>query len=130
MPSIPTTAGAATKGYPTRDHRIAIRTHGLTPYHRLTFNHDIDQLTLPLLISGHTLSACLAALISGFGLFIINRPHGAWDFVLVALARKLCSPTRSEPLSCRCRLGRRLILRHRLLSFRAVTAPDVLIMLH
>ncbi len=36
------------KGYPTRDHRIAIRTHGLTPYHRLTFNHDIDQLTLPL----------------------------------------------------------------------------------
>ena len=36
------------KGYPTRDHRIAIRTHGLTPYHRLTFHHDIDQLTLPL----------------------------------------------------------------------------------
>ncbi len=36
------------KGYPTRDHRIAIRTHGLTRYHRLTFHHDIDQLTLPL----------------------------------------------------------------------------------
>lgn len=27
------------KGYPTRDHRLAIREHGLTPYHRLTFNH-------------------------------------------------------------------------------------------
>lgn len=32
------------KGYPTREHRIAIRTHGLTPHHRLTFNHAIDQL--------------------------------------------------------------------------------------
>ncbi len=31
------------KGYPTRDHRLAIRRHGLSPYHRLTFNHDIDQ---------------------------------------------------------------------------------------
>ncbi len=34
------------KGYPTRDHRLAIRQYGLTPYHRLTFNHDRDQLTL------------------------------------------------------------------------------------
>ncbi len=35
------------KGYPTREHRLAIREHGLTPYHRLTFNHEIDQLELP-----------------------------------------------------------------------------------
>lgn len=35
------------KGYPTRDHRLAIRQHGLSPYHRLTFNHEIDQLELP-----------------------------------------------------------------------------------
>ncbi len=34
------------KGYPTRDHRLAIRAHGLTPHHRLTFNHAIDQLEL------------------------------------------------------------------------------------
>ncbi len=27
------------KGYPTRAHRIAIMRHGLTPHHRLTFNH-------------------------------------------------------------------------------------------
>lgn len=26
------------KGYPTRLHRLAIMEHGLTPYHRLTFN--------------------------------------------------------------------------------------------
>ena len=26
------------KGYPTRRHREAIRQHGLTPYHRRTFN--------------------------------------------------------------------------------------------
>ncbi len=32
------------KGYPTRDHRLAIP--GLSPYHRLTFNHDIDQQEL------------------------------------------------------------------------------------
>ncbi len=35
------------KGYPTREHRLAIREYGLTPYHRLTFNHEIDQLELP-----------------------------------------------------------------------------------
>lgn len=38
---------AQNKGYPTREHRLAIRRHGLTPYHRLTFNHEIDQLELP-----------------------------------------------------------------------------------
>lgn len=26
------------KGYPTKEHRSAIATHGITPYHRLTFN--------------------------------------------------------------------------------------------
>ena len=35
------------KGYPTREHRLAIREYGLTPHHRLTFNHEIDQLELP-----------------------------------------------------------------------------------
>ena len=34
------------KGYPTREHRLAIRRHGMSPYHRLTFNHEIDQLEL------------------------------------------------------------------------------------
>lgn len=34
------------KGYPTRQHRLAIREYGLTPHHRLTFNHEIDQLEL------------------------------------------------------------------------------------
>lgn len=34
------------KGYPTREHRLAIREHGLTPHHRLTFNHEIGQLEL------------------------------------------------------------------------------------
>lgn len=37
---------AANKGYPTRRHRLAIREHGLTPHHRLSFNHEIDQLSL------------------------------------------------------------------------------------
>lgn len=35
------------KGYPTRQHRLAIREHGITPHHRLSFNHDIDQLEFP-----------------------------------------------------------------------------------
>ena len=35
------------KGYPTREHRLAIREHGLTPHHRLSFSHEIDQLELP-----------------------------------------------------------------------------------
>jgi ribonuclease HII len=34
------------KGYPTREHRLAIREHGLTPYHRLSFNLTPSQLEL------------------------------------------------------------------------------------
>ncbi|MFR9523627.1 MAG: ribonuclease HII [Rikenellaceae bacterium] len=34
------------KGYPTREHRLAILEHGLSPYHRLTFNHGAGELTL------------------------------------------------------------------------------------
>ena len=34
------------KGYPTREHRLAIRQYGLTPYHRLSFNHTEGQLEL------------------------------------------------------------------------------------
>ena len=34
------------KGYPTREHRLAIRQYGLTPYHRLSFNHSEGQLEL------------------------------------------------------------------------------------
>lgn len=37
------------KGYPTREHRLAIRQYGLTPHHRQTFCHEIDQLELPFL---------------------------------------------------------------------------------
>lgn len=36
------------KGYPTARHRAAIATHGVTPYHRMTFNLLGDgQLSLP-----------------------------------------------------------------------------------
>ena len=34
------------KGYPTREHRLAIREYGLSPYHRLSFNHSEGQLEL------------------------------------------------------------------------------------
>ena len=34
------------KGYPTRQHREAILRYGLTPYHRLSFNHNFKQLDL------------------------------------------------------------------------------------
>ena len=34
------------KGYPTREHRLAIREYGLTPYHRMTFNHFEGQMEL------------------------------------------------------------------------------------
>ena len=34
------------KGYPTRDHKLAIREYGLTPHHRLTFNHTLGQTEL------------------------------------------------------------------------------------
>jgi len=37
---------AKNKGYPTREHRLAIREHGLTPYHRLSFNTSSEQLEL------------------------------------------------------------------------------------
>ncbi len=37
---------AKNKGYPTREHRFAIREHGLTPYHRLSFNLSPEQLEL------------------------------------------------------------------------------------
>ena len=34
------------KGYPTKEHRLAIREYGLTPYHRMSFNHTEGQLEL------------------------------------------------------------------------------------
>ncbi|WP_165022356.1 MULTISPECIES: ribonuclease HII [unclassified Dysgonomonas] len=34
------------KGYPTKKHRHAIELHGVTPYHRLTFNLTDKQLKL------------------------------------------------------------------------------------
>ena len=37
---------AQNKGYPTRAHRLAIRNYGLSPHHRLTFNHEIGQTDL------------------------------------------------------------------------------------
>lgn len=37
---------AKNKGYPTLKHRIAIREHGLSPYHRLSFNTSPEQLEL------------------------------------------------------------------------------------
>lgn len=35
------------KGYPTVEHRNAIREHGTTPYHRMSFKLLPDQLELP-----------------------------------------------------------------------------------
>ncbi len=34
------------KGYPTRQHKLAIMEHGLTPLHRRSFNAHLDQLSL------------------------------------------------------------------------------------
>lgn len=34
------------KGYPTREHREAVLRYGLTPYHRVSFNHSFKQLEL------------------------------------------------------------------------------------
>lgn len=34
------------KGYPTREHRQAILQYGLSPYHRISFNHEYKQLSL------------------------------------------------------------------------------------
>lgn len=31
------------KGYPTREHREAVLRYGLTPYHRVSFNHSFKQ---------------------------------------------------------------------------------------
>ncbi len=39
---------AQNKGYPTRQHKLAILEHGLTPLHRRSFNGHIDQLALEL----------------------------------------------------------------------------------
>mgnify|MGYP001824170898 FL=1 len=36
------------KGYPTKEHRDAIRKYGLTEYHRRSFRQLPEQLTLPL----------------------------------------------------------------------------------
>lgn len=34
------------KGYPTVEHRRAVMEFGLSPYHRITFNHSFNQLSL------------------------------------------------------------------------------------
>ncbi|MFR9602318.1 MAG: ribonuclease HII [Rikenellaceae bacterium] len=36
------------KGYPTREHKLAIAKYGVTPIHRLSFNAHLDQLSLDL----------------------------------------------------------------------------------
>jgi ribonuclease HII len=36
---------SSNKGYPTRDHKDAINRHGITPYHRLSFNMN-EQLRI------------------------------------------------------------------------------------
>ena len=33
------------KGYPTKEHRKAIKEHGTTPYHRMTFRLLDEQLS-------------------------------------------------------------------------------------
>jgi ribonuclease HII len=42
----PNYAWLKNKGYPTMEHKLAIREFGITPYHRMTFNSQI-QLKLP-----------------------------------------------------------------------------------
>jgi len=37
---------AKNKGYPTKEHREAIRTHGLTKYHRKSFKQLPEQTRL------------------------------------------------------------------------------------
>lgn len=34
------------KGYPTLDHRKSVHQYGVSPHHRLTFNHEYNQLSL------------------------------------------------------------------------------------
>lgn len=36
------------KGYPTKEHRIAIEKHGITPHHRLSFGNNANQLRLSI----------------------------------------------------------------------------------
>jgi ribonuclease HII len=36
------------KGYPTKEHRAAIRKYGITKYHRKSFRQLPEQLTLKL----------------------------------------------------------------------------------
>lgn len=36
------------KGYGTKEHRLAIETHGLCKYHRMSFNINVRQLSLDL----------------------------------------------------------------------------------
>ena len=38
---------SANKGYPTEEHRKAIKKFGITPYHRKTFLTNLQQLSLP-----------------------------------------------------------------------------------
>jgi ribonuclease HII len=38
------------KGYPTQEHRNAIRSHGLSPFHRKTFRHLPEQIEIPFQI--------------------------------------------------------------------------------
>ncbi len=37
---------AQNKGYPTRQHRLAVAEYGLTPYHRKSFNSPATQLSI------------------------------------------------------------------------------------
>jgi ribonuclease HII len=34
------------KGYPTREHRLALKTHGPSPIHRLSFHGVVEQFDL------------------------------------------------------------------------------------
>jgi ribonuclease HII len=36
------------KGYPTKEHREAIKKHGATPYHRLSFKLLPEQFSLDI----------------------------------------------------------------------------------
>lgn len=36
------------KGYPTKEHRLAIEKHGITPHHRLSFGNNANQLRLSI----------------------------------------------------------------------------------
>ena len=34
------------KGYPTKEHRLAIQEHGISPFHRLTYRLNDTQLKM------------------------------------------------------------------------------------